>query len=62
MRGQNEFDAMYPLASFVVAHRWLQREIETSASRLAHVTLDAERMIASLLLPVSKTDVGGTGT
>jgi hypothetical protein len=46
----------------VVAHRWLQREIETSASRLAHVTLDAEQMIASLLLPVSKTDVGGTGT
>eukprot|EP00972_Heterocapsa_arctica_P096086 14174678-Heterocapsa_arctica.AAC.1 len=36
MRGKEEFDAMYPFASFVVAHRWLQREIENSASRLAH--------------------------
>ena len=62
LQGPNPGDVSAPFRAYVVANRWLEREIEVSAHRLAHVTLHLEERVAELRLPVSKNDSGGAGT
>ena len=61
-RGAGPGEVQNPFESFVVAVRWMLREIEVSAIKLAHVTFVEGEYIAVLFLPSSKADSGGTGT
>ena len=48
-----------PKAAWFVACWWLLREVELAGLRLCHVSFQGEE--ATLMLPISKTDTGGSG-
>ncbi|CAK0899123.1 unnamed protein product [Prorocentrum cordatum] len=60
LKGVRATDVLRPHAAYVVANRWLLREIEVAGARLAHASFEAGE-VAVLFLPVSKCDVGGSG-
>ena len=60
--GIEHAEVLDPVASFVVAMRWLLRAIEVSAIELARVKVDLEEGIAVLFLPTSKADTSGLRT
>ena len=47
--------------TYVVANRWLLREVKVAGARLAHASISQDERVASWFLPVSKADVGGHG-
>ena len=61
LRGDFPSALLWPFCTYVVANRWLLREVEVAGARLAHASISQDERVASLLLPVSKADVGGHG-
>jgi len=59
--GRTAGEVKWPFLAYVVANRWLLREIEVAGAKLAHAKLEVGNVVA-LFLPVSKGDVGGHGT
>lgn len=59
--GSGPDEVWKPWDAYVVACAWLLREIELAGARVGHVTFDANMKTATILLPVSKCDTGGTG-
>ena len=51
----------WPFRTYVVANRWLLREVEVAGAKLAHASVTQDERVASLFLLVSKADVGGHG-
>ena len=50
-----------PAEVLMVAMKWLLREVEVAALTLGNAVVDLEAGTATLFLPVSKTDAGGSG-
>ena len=61
LRGEAAGDLRWPYRAYVVANRWLLRELELAGTRLAHVSFSTEERVVTLFLPVSKADTGGLG-
>ena len=55
-------DVVHPRRAFIVATAWLLREIELAGLCVGHVQQLGDPTLISVMLPVSKTDKGGTGT
>ena len=61
LRGDFPSALRWRFRTYVVANRWLLREVEVAGARLAHGSISQDERVASLFLPVSKADVGGHG-